>query len=152
MDKRFISRILLPLALLAAAVLWLLKVIPATADLFAWYTLSWAATILLGIAGLKFLLDGIFMTSKGVISRKFTIFAGAVILVLALICLTSAIAIPHNLIAPIIAIILAAALVVGIMVTGAHKWDAGDNQSVGYKNYHQRKAEEAKAEKSDHKN
>ncbi|MCM1404313.1 MAG: hypothetical protein NC133_02310 [Prevotella sp.] len=152
MDKRWFSRLLLPLAVLVVAVFWLLKVIPATTDVFDWYTLSWAATILLGVAGLKFLLDGIFMHSKGVIARRLTIIAGAVILVLALICLTSAIAIPDNLVAPIIAIILAAALVLGILVTGARQWDAGDNQRVGYKNYYQRKAEEDKAEKKDHKN
>lgn len=157
MDKRFFSRILLPLALVVVVALWLVQVIleefaPDQADVMAWYSLSWAATIFLGIAGVKYLLDGILMRSKGVIARKLNIIAGAVILVLAFICLTSAIAIPHNIIAPIIAMILAAAIFIGILVTGARKWDAGDNQSVGYKNYHQRKAEEeAKAKKAEHK-
>ena len=151
MDKRFFSRILIPLALLAVAVLWLLQVIPATADWFTWYSLAWAVTILLTVAGVKFLLDGIFMRSNNVLTRKFTIMVGARFLILALICLTSAIAVPHNLIAPITAIIIAASIVIEIVVTGARKWDAGDNQKVGYKNYQQRKAEETKAENSKRK-
>lgn len=148
MDKKFFSRILLPLAVLVVAVMWLLQVIPATADYFSWFSLAWTGTILLGVAGLKYLLDGIFTGSKGVISRRLTIIAGAVILVMALICLTFAIAIPENYIAPIICIVIAAAIFLGLLVTGGRKWDTADNQKAGYKNYHQRKAEEEKAEKS----
>ena len=147
MDKRFFSRILIILGVVAVLVLWLLKEIPATAEMFSWYSVAWGATILSGVVGLKFLLDGIFMGSKGVISRKFLILLGAVCLIGAFLCLTSAIVIPNNLIMPIIAVALAGAIFLGIMVTGARKWDGGDNQRVGYKNYHQRKAEEEKAEK-----
>ena len=147
MDKRFFSRILIILGVVAVLVLWLLKEIPATAEMFSWYSVAWGATILSGVVGLKFLLDGIFMGSNGVISRKFLILLGAVCLIGAFLCLTSAIVIPNNLIMPIIAVALAGAIFLGIMVTGARKWDGADNQRVGYKNYHQRKAEEEKAEK-----
>lgn len=151
MDKKFFSRILIPLAVLAVLVLWLLKEIPGTADAFAWYSTAWGVTIFLGVVGVKYLLDGIFMRSKGPIARKFTIIVAAVYLIGAFICLTSAIAIPENIVIPIIAIAIAAALLIGLMVTGGRKWDAGDNQSVGYKNYHQRKAEEEKAAKKEGK-
>jgi len=147
MDKRFFSRILIILGVVAVLVLWLLKEIPATAEMFSWYSVAWGATILSGVVGLKFLLDGIFMGSNGVISRKFLILLGAVCLIGAFLCLTSAIVIPNNLIMPIIAVALAGAIFLGIMVTGARKWDGADNQRVGYKNYHQRKSEEEKAEK-----
>jgi len=147
MDKRFFSRILIVLGVVAVLVLWLLKELPATAGMFDWYSFAWAATIFAGVVGAKFVLDGVFMGSKGVISRKFTILLGAVCLIFAFICLTSAIVIPENIVMPIIAIIVAAAIFLGILVTGARKWDGGDNQRVGYKNYHQRKAEEEKAEK-----
>lgn len=147
MDKRFFSRILIVLGIVAVLVLWLLKELPATADMFAWYSVAWGATIFAGVVGVKFLLDGIFMGSKGVISRKLLILLGAGCLVIALLCLTSAIFISKNIIMPIIAIIIAGAVFLGIVVTGARKWDGGDNQRVGYKNYHQRKAEEEKAEK-----
>ena len=155
MDKRILARIFLPFVLVVLAGLWGAQVILANyypdQTVLNWYSLSWATTIFLAAAGLKYVLAGIFMTSKGVIARRMTIIAGAVMLVLALICLTSAIAIPNNIIAPIIAIIIALAVFVGILVTGGRKWDGGDNQKVGYKNYYQRKAEEEKAEKA-HKN
>ena len=124
MDKRFISRVLIILGVVAVLVLWLLKELPATADMFGWYSTAWAATIFSGVVGAKFLLDGIFMGSKGV-----------------------AITIPENIVMPIIAIAVAGAIFLGLLVTGARKWDGADNQRVGYKNYHQRKAEEEKAEK-----
>lgn len=146
MDKRFFSRILIILGVVAVLVLWLLKEIPATAEMFSWYSVAWGATILSGVVGLKFLLDGIF--GQGVISRKFLILLGAVCLIGAFLCLAQSVGvIPNNLIMPIIAVALAGAIFLGIMVTGARKWDGADNQRVGYKNYHQRKAEEEKAEK-----
>ena len=155
MDKRILSRIFLPLVLVILAALWLADVLVAKYypdnNVLAWYSLSWATTIFLAAAGVKYLLSGIFMTSNGVIARRLTIIAGSVILVLALICLTSAIAIPDNIVAPIIAIIATAGIFIALLVTGGRKWDAGDNQRVGYKNYYQRKAEEEKAEKN-HKN
>ena len=147
MDKRFISRVLIILGVVAVLVLWLLKELPATADIFGWYSTAWAATIFSGVVGAKFLLDGIFMGSKGVISRKLLILLGTVCLIIAFICLTFAIAIPENIVMPIIAIAVAGAIFLGLLVTGARKWDGADNQRVGYKNYHQRKAEEEKAEK-----
>ena len=134
------------LGVLAVLVLWLLKEIPATADIFGWYSLAWAATIFAGVVGAKFILDGIFMGSKGVISRKFNILLGAVCLIVALLCMTSELIIPNKIVVPVIAIIVAAAIFLGILVTGARKWDGADNQRVGYKNYHQRKAEAEKAE------
>ncbi|MCQ2381726.1 MAG: hypothetical protein MJ054_00275 [Clostridia bacterium] len=144
MDKRILSRIFLPLVLVVLAVLWAVRVVLEPSYL-SWYSFSWAVTIFLTATGLKFVLDGIFMSGKGVIAGRLTIIAGAVVLVLALICLTSAITIKESLIAPIIAIIITVAIFIGILVTGGRKWDAGDNQSVGYKNYYQRK----KSEKSD---
>ena len=147
MDKRFISRVLIILGVVAVLVLWLLKELPATADMFGWYSTAWAATIFSGVVGAKFLLDGIFMGSKGVISRKLLILLGTACLIFAFICLTSAIVIPENIVMPIIAIAVAGAIFLGLLVTGARKWDGADNQRVGYKNYHQRKAEEEKAEK-----
>ena len=147
MDKRFFSRILIVLGVVAVLVLWLLKELPATAGMFGWYSLAWAATIFAGVVGAKFILDGVFMGSKGVISRKFSILLGAACLVVALLSLTAEIFIADNIVIPIIAIIVAAAIFLGILVTGGRKWDAGDNQRVGYKNYHQRKAEAEKSER-----
>lgn len=151
MDKKILSRIFLPFVLVVLAGLWLAEVLLAKStpdnNVLAWYSLNWAVTIFVTAVGVKFLLDGIFMGSKGVISRRLTIIAGAVVLVLALFCLAFTIALPKNLVMPIVAIILTAGVFVGILVTGGKKWDTADNQKVGYKNYRQRKAEEEKAER-----
>lgn len=144
MDKKFLSRILVTTVILAAAVLWLLSVIPGTQDMFSWFSLAWAAVMLAGALGVKYLLSGIF-GGGDVVSKKTCLWVGAAFLVLTLFCLTWAIAMPDEWIAPLIAIILAGALFLGVLFTGGRKWDAGDNQKAGYKNYHQRKA----AEKSD---
>ena len=52
---------------------------------------------------------------------------------------------------PIIAIVVTVALLLGFVAVGGKKWDQGDNQNVGYKNYYQRKAEEEKKAKEDKK-
>jgi hypothetical protein len=153
MDKKILSRIFIPFVLVVLAGLWAAKVIianyyPSHNEILGWYSLNWAVTIFLTAVGVHYLLCGIFMRSKGVIARRMTIIAGSVMLALALINLTFAIALPHNIIAPIIAIIMTLGLFIGILVTGGRKWDGGDNQNIGYKNYHQRKAEEEKAEKA----
>lgn len=151
MDKKILSRIFLPFVLLILAGLWLAEVLLAKyspdSNVLAWYSLNWAVTIFVAAVGIKFLCDGIFMGGKGVISRRLTIIAGAVVLVMALFCLAFTIALPKNLVMPIVAIILTAGIFLGILVTGGKKWDTADNQKVGYKNYHQRKAEEEKAER-----
>ena len=151
MDKKILSRIFLPLVLVVLAGLWGAQVILANyypdQNVLSWFSLNWAVTIMVAAVGVKFLLDGIFMGSKGVISRRLTIIAGGVVLALALMCLAFTIAMPKNLVMPIIAIILTLAIFIGILVTGGKKWDTADNQKIGYKNYRQRKAEEEKAER-----
>ena len=69
---------------------------------------------------------------------------GACLLVIAAVCIAFALALPKNLVWPIIAVILAAALVIGLFATGGKKWDEGDNHKTGYKNYYERKKEEEK--------
>jgi hypothetical protein len=69
------------------------------------------------------------------------------LLVVTLLSIASAIALPDNWILPIICVMAALAIVLGIIVTGGKKWDTADNQKAGYKNYHQRKAEEEKQNK-----
>ena len=151
MDKKILSRIFLPFVLVVLAGMWLAQVLVAKYypdhNVMAWFSLNWAVTIFVAAVGVKFLLDGIFMTSKVVVSRRLTIIAGAVVLVVALFCLAFTIALPKNLVMPIVAIILTAGIFIGILVTGGQKWDTADNQKVGYKNYRQRKAEEEKAER-----
>ena len=72
--------------------------------------------------------------------------------VIAAISVIFALALPKSYIWPIIAVIIALAGVLSVLSTGGKKWDEGDNQKVGYKDYRTRKAEEEarKAEEEKH--
>lgn len=141
-SKNFMFKLLVCGIILVAAILWLLSV---TVEAFSFFNLSWACVILAGGVGLAFILRGVFQKDLGTI-KKFYIWFGAGLLIVALFALISAIAVPENIVLPIIAIILAAALMLGMVATGGKKWDEGDNQAAGYKNYHERKKEEEKNE------
>ncbi len=141
MSKNFIFKLCCCLLILAAPVLWLLKVLWPVQ--FGWFNLSLAVGFVTAGIGLLIILKQ--LLSKGsALFKKFNIFVAGGLLIIALFCFVSAFALPKNVIAPIVCIILAACLLLGLLATAGKKWDEGDNQKVGYKNYHQRKAEEEK--------
>ncbi len=143
MDKKFLLRLIMPAVILAVAVISLLMVIPATAEYFAWFSWAWAVTIITGALGLRYLLAGLFSKANPMV-RKANLWFGALFLVVTVFCLTWAIAVPKDWIAPLVAIIVTGVLFLGVLFTGGRKWDAGDNQKAGYKTYRQRKADEDK--------
>ena len=144
MSKNFLFKLLIGLIILAGPVLWLLSLIlPET---FGWFNLSYAVALVSGGVGLLLLLKGVFKKDN-VIFKKANIWLGMGLLVVTLLSIASAIAIPDNWIAPIICVMAALAIVLGIIGTGGKKWDTADNQKAGYKNYHQRKTEEEKNNK-----
>jgi hypothetical protein len=144
MSKNFLFKLLIGLIILAGPVLWLLSLI--IPDTFGWFNLSYAVALVSGGVGLLLLLKGVFKKDN-IVFKKANIWLGMGLLVVTLLSIASAIAIPDNWIAPIICIMAALAIVLGIIGTGGKKWDTADNQKAGYKNYHQRKAEEEKANK-----
>lgn len=144
MSKNFLFKLLIGLIILAGPVLWLLSLI--ISDTFGWFNLSYAVALVSGGVGLLLLLKGVFKKDN-VIFKKANIWLGMGLLVVTLFSIASAIALPDNWIAPIICIMAALAIVLGIIGTGGKKWDTADNQKAGYKNYHQRKAEEEKNNK-----
>lgn len=141
MNKRFLFGFIIGAAALAAAVLWLLSVL--VPDTFGWFSGGWAVVLISGVAGLAFVLKGVCVKESGVL-KKLSILIGAGLLIICFIQLAVELALPKNAIAPIITVIVVAALLLGYVVVGGKKWDSGDNQKVGYKNYYQRKAEEEK--------
>ncbi len=144
MNRKFLTRSLAALALVAAAVLYLLSVcIP---DTFGFFNLAWAGMIVAGAWGIILLLDGIFEKNVSVV-KKFKIFGGAILIVGGVICAVFACLLPENLVVPIIILVAAVAILLGIVATGGKKWDEGDNQKVGYENYHQRKEREDRENK-----
>lgn len=141
MNKRFLFGFIIGVAALAAAVLWLLSVI--VPDTFGWFSGGWAVVVISGVAGLAFVLKGVCVKESGVL-KKLSIMIGAALMVVCFIQLAVELALPKNTIAPAITVIAVAALLLGYIVVGGKKWDSGDNQKVGYKNYYQRKAEAEK--------
>lgn len=141
MSKKFLFGLILGLVFLVSAVLWLLSV--CLEETFGWFTLGWAAVLLAGGFGLAFVLRGVF--EKTVVPlKKFYIYFGAGFFVVALFALIGELSLPGKLVMPIIAVILAAAVLIAFLAVRGKKWDQGDNQNAGYKNYYQRKEEEQK--------
>lgn len=141
MSRNFVYKLLGALVVVVAAVLWLLSVV--VPETFGWFNLAWAGVLACGGLGLIILLQGCFQQNVTTI-KKLKIWFGIILLVCAVLCLVSAIAIPESIVLPIIAIVVAVGLVITIFAVRGEKWDEGDNHKIGYKNYHERKADEEK--------
>ena len=141
MSRNFVYKLLGALVVVVAAVLWLLSVV--VPETFGWFNLAWAGVLACGGLGLIILLQGCFQQNVTTI-KKLKIWFGIILLVCAILCLVSAIAIPESIVLPIIAIVVAVGLVITIFAVRGEKWDEGDNHKTGYKNYHERKADEEK--------
>lgn len=148
MKKGFFSSLLILLSAVICATLWLLGI--TYPEVFGWFSLSWAVAIICYVAGFSFVITGVFGKDKNVPLTKLKIYFGAGLLAVAIFAQISALAMPvDHIVMPIIAIVIALALLLGYMVTGGKKWDDGDNQKKGYKNYYERKAEEEKAKQDE---
>lgn len=148
MGRNMLYKLLGALIVLVAAVLWILSLtVPET---FGFFSLAWAGVIICGGLGLIMLLQGCFQKNVSTI-KKLKIWFGIALLVCAILCLVSELAINDSLVIPIIAIVVAVGLVITVLATGGKKWDEGDNHKVGYKNYYERKAEEEKKNAEDNK-
>ena len=146
MSKKLFVRLLVALSFLAAAVFFFLSVLEI--EPFTEFSASWAGVIFAGVSGLA-LLFGAIGTKDSTQLKKMQIFLSAGLLVVALVCLIFALALPEDWILPLIFILLGVMLVLSVLITGGKKWDEGDNHKVGYKNYYQRKAEEEKNKKDE---
>ena len=144
MSKNIFVKLLVALAFLAAAVFFFLSVLEV--EPFTEFSASWAGVIFAGVSGLALLFSAI-GTKNSTQLKKMKLFFSAALLVVALVCLIFALALPENWILPLILILVGVMLVLGVLITSGKKWDTGDNQKAGYKNYYQRKAEEEKNKK-----
>ena len=144
MSKKLFVRLLVALSFLAAAVFFFLSVLEV--EPFTEFSASWAGVIFAGVSGLALLFSAI-GTKNSTQLKKMQIFLSAGLLVVALVCLVFALALPEDWILPLIFILLGVMLVLSVLITGGKKWDEGDNHKVGSKNYYQRKAEEEKNKK-----
>lgn len=142
MGRNLWYKLLGALLVLVAAVLWILSL--TMPEKFGFFSLAWAGVIICGGLGLILILQGCFQKNANTI-KKLKIWFGIVLVVCGVLCLISELAIPDNLVIPIIAIVVAVGLIITIIASRGSRWDEGDNHKIGYKNYHERKAEEEKA-------
>jgi len=142
MKKRMAYSLIITLGILIAAVLYLLASIEGTEEMFGAFNLSFAIVVATAIPALLFILRGVLEKNPPQFKQLFVI-VGVGFLLIAIIALIGALAIPSGIVVPIISIVLALGLVLMVLARGVSKWDKGHNQEKGYKNYHQRKAEEA---------
>lgn len=148
MSKNFLYKAIAALVLVFAAVLYILSV--AVPDTFGFFNLSWAGMVLCTGWGAILLIQGIFKKNVPLI-KKFKIVGGSALLIVAVVCAVTAVLLPKELVMPIVAIILAVAVMLGVLATGGKGWDEGDNQKAGYQNYFERKKEEEKQQKNEDK-
>ena len=146
MSKKLFVRLLVALSFLAAAVFFFLSVLEI--EPFTEFSASWAGVIFAGVSGLA-LLFGAIGTKNSTQLKKMQIFLSAGLLVVALVCLIFALALPEDWILPLIFILLGVMLVLSVLITGGKKWDEGDNHKVGYNTSYQRKGEEKKNKKAE---
>ena len=144
MSKKFLFGFVLGLAFVVGAVLWLLSVVAK--ESFGWFSLGWAVVLVAGVFGIAFVVRGV-VTKTAIPLKKLSIYFGAGFFVVAIFALVGELALDNKIIMPVIAIVLAVALLLGFVAVGGKNWDAGDNQKVGYKNYYERKKEQDEKEK-----
>ena len=141
MSKNLLFKVLVALCFVAAAVLWILS----AADIIA-INMSWAIAVFAFVLGALFIGKGLFSRNVGTF-KKLNILFGAVFVVAGVLALVGTF-IEESLVLPIIALIVTLAVLLCILATGGRKWDQGDNDNAGYKNYWQRKKEKEEQEKN----
>ena len=141
MSKNLLFKVLVTLCFVAAAVLWILS----AADIIA-INMSWAIAVFAFVLGALFIGKGLFSRNVGTF-KKLNILFGAVFVVAGVLALVGTF-IEESLVLPIIALIVTLAVLLCILATGGRKWDQGDNDNAGYKNYWQRKKEKEEQEKN----
>jgi hypothetical protein len=140
MSKTILFRLIVAFSLLAAAVLWLLSVIPATQEAVTFEHGSigqWAGLIITMGVGTAFLLRGIFVKNSVPLLKKLQIFFGVALIVVGVLILVEIFTwgrdeygnggIP---IMPIIAVGLAVAFLLGTIAVGGRSQFIGDNEKV----------------------
>ncbi len=146
MQKRHLFTVINLAALVFALTLWVISI--AEPEAMGDFDFAWAAFIATSAWAVSFTAR-VFVEKQVILKKSWTILA-FVFFMAAAGCLIGALALPGKLILPIILLAAAVAALVGSLVLAGKKWDMGDNEKPGYKNYYERKAEEeaAKAEQT----
>ena len=145
MNKKAIVKMVLAFTLLAVVVLWILNL--AGVEAFAGFNGYWAVLLVAGVAGAALVVSA-FTSKQTTVQKKPKIFIGVGLLLIAALSLIMGIidVDMYTWLWPVIALAAALAIFLCVTVAGGKKWDTGDNQVTGYKNYHERKKEQQEQE------
>ncbi len=144
MKKNYIFKILTAVLFVIVSVLWLLSV--ALPDEFGGLSLAWLIAIFAFAMGALFIVRGV--ADKELISiRKFYVLLGVLFAVAGVCALIGTFIDSVRVALPVVALVLSAGLLISTLFVRGKKWDAGDNQAEGYKDYRTRKAEQEEPQK-----
>ena len=135
-NTKFIFSALNGLALVVGCLFWLLSVVAK--DNFGWFNLAFAVTIICGVWGISFILQAVVLKESTTVKRSRTI-VGAIFLIIAVLSLVWAIAMPTDIVIPLICLVVSIVVFATTFITGGKKWDEADNEKEGYKTYAERK-------------
>ena len=138
MNKNIIFTAINVGGVLIASLLWLLAVVAP--DAFGWYNFSFAVTVVFAVWGVSCIVKGATIDDS-VTTKKAYLILGVVLAIVALVALPFAIAVPTNVVPPLVCITIALGAFITLIATKGKKWDMGDNEKAGYKNYYERKEE-----------
>ena len=142
MKKCMVFRLIIAIAGVCSAVLWLVGV--TAGSVLGWFTLGWAIAVFAGVAGLTFVVRAFVDKDNIQLTKFYTYFGCALIGVSAFAVIGELFVVQDKLVMPIIAVVITVAILLSLVAVGGKKWDEGDNHKEGYKNYYERKAEEEK--------
>ena len=136
MKKNFILKLISYLILLIVPIFWLLSRLTKA---FKWFNFSIASGIILCSFGLIIVTKNI-INKRHSAYKRLSLIISCIFEIIAVICFVIGFALPKNIIAPIIFIIIACVMLISLFITyGGTKWDEGDNHKQGYKKYDERK-------------
>ncbi len=131
---------------LVALILWFIGLLGVEGLKF--FTFLYVALFFFGAYASSFLLRGIFLNNEDAILKRTMFILTGGFLVGFLISLVFVLPIEiENTLKVVVAAILVAvgvAAIISLLFRGSKKWDQGDNEKPGYKNYRERLAEEEK--------
>ena len=143
MNKNIIFKVLVCVLFLTVSILWLLSAVMP--DTFGGLNLAWLIAIFAFGMGILFIGKGV-LTKDLISIRKFYVFLGVIFVVAGVCALIGTVIKSVAIALPVVALVLSAGLLISTLFVQGKKWDAGDNQEPGYKNYWERKAEKEKLE------
>ena len=137
-NAKFIFNVVNVFGLVLGCLFWLLSAVAP--DTFGWFNFASAVTLICGIWGLSFILQGA-ITKEDTVMKRSRVIIGALFLIISAISLIWSISLPGEIVLPLVCFVVSLVLFASIFITGGKKWDEADNQKEGYKTYRERMEE-----------